>query len=384
MSERPPYSVLQVVPALDAGGVERTVLEVAEALIRDGHAAHVVSAGGRLVPELTAMGATHYTMDVGSKRLLAFPWRVAALRRLIHRTRADIVHARSRAPAWAAWRAAEAENRAFVTTYHGIYNAGFPGKRRYNSIMARGDLVIANSRYTAEHIVRTHGTPFSRIRTVPRGVDMARFDPARVGAADAQALRRSWGVPDGAPLIVLPGRLTRWKGQLEALDAMAHLPRDHHLALVGDAQGRDDYVREIGAAAALRGCEDRVCLPGHSEDMPTVLAAADVVICPSTDPEAFGRTAAEAQAMGRPVVASAHGGALEVVADGRTGWLVPPGDSHALADAILKARNLPDVGSWSRARIGRHFSTDAMRAGVLSAYAEVLARKNADSGSVAS
>ena len=375
MSSDKSYSVLQVLPALSAGGVERTVLEVAEALVAQGHQAHVVSAGGRLVGELTALGATHYTMDVGSKRVLSLPWRIAALRRLIHHTNADIVHARSRAPAWPAWRAALAEERAFVTTYHGIYNEGWPGKRRYNSIMARGDLVIANSRYTAEHIVKTHKTPERRIRVVPRGVDMARFDPDRVSADDALARRRSWGVPDNAVLVLLPGRLTAWKGGDVAVRALAELPEDHHLVLLGDAQGRDGFVARLDALAIDLDVAERVHRPGHDDDVPTAMAAADVVICPSTDPEAFGRTAAEAQAMGRPVVASAHGGALDVVDAGRTGLLVAPGNAMELARAIRKAPSLPDVGAVGRARIGREFSKRSLQTGVLAVYDEVLAIK---------
>ena len=384
MTDTVPYSVLQVLPALDAGGVERTVLEVAEALVAAGHEAHVVSAGGRLVPELLELGGRHYTMDVGSKNLASFPWRVAALRRLIHHVGANVVHARSRAPAWPAKRAAVAERTPFVTTYHGIYNEGFPGKRRYNSIMASGDLIIANSQYTADHIQATHGTRESRIRVVPRGVDMARFDPTRVSDADVKARRAGWGVPEGAPVVLLPGRITAWKGGEVAVRALELLSDDTHLVLLGDAQGRDWFVAELRALADSLGVGERVHLPGHSSDVPTALAAADVVICPSTDPEAFGRTAAEAQAMMRPVVASSHGGALETVADGRTGRLVAPGNYKALADAVRTAARLPDVGEAGRRRIQQHFSKRAMQAGVLAVYSEVLAPDSEPSGPFAS
>ncbi len=378
MSEPSSYSVLQVVPELDAGGVERTVLEVAEALVKAGHAAHVVSAGGRLVGELTALGATHYTMDVGSKNLLSFPWRVAALRRLIHHTDADIVHARSRAPAWAAWRAAVAEGIPFVTTYHGIYNEGWPGKRRYNSIMARGDRVIANSEFTAGHIMATHGTPRSRITVVPRGVDMARFDPAAVSDARADAVRARWGVAEAQTLVLLLGRLTRWKGQTVAVDALAGLPDDHVLVCMGDAQGRDAYAAELRAQADRLGVAARLILPGHEDDVPAALLASDVVIAPSTDPEAFGRTAAEAQAMGRWVVAADHGGAVDVVGDPRFGSLVPPGDADALAGAIL-ARPINFDRRAARARIAERFSKASLQRGVLRVYSDVLERKSPQS-----
>ncbi len=375
MSSPSSYSVLQVLPALDAGGVERTTLEVADALVQAGHEAHVVSGGGRMVPELLGLGAKHYTMNVGSKRLLTFPWRVAALRRLIHLTGADIVHARSRAPAWAAWRAAIAENVPFVTTYHGIYNEGFPGKRRYNSIMARGDIVIANSVFTAEHIQTTHKTPESRIITIPRGVDMDVFDPAKVSAEDALQRRRSWRVPDEATLVLLPGRLTGWKGGEVAIKALADLPETYHLVLLGDAQGRDGFIATLESLATTLGVADRVHKPGHDTDMPTAYRAADIVICPSTDPEAFGRTAAEAQAMERPVVASAHGGALSVIADKTTGLLVPPENVSALVQAIKIARELPEVGAIGRARIEDQFSKRALQTATLRVYSDLIRQK---------
>ncbi len=354
------------------------MLEVAEALIAAGHSAHVVSAGGRLVEPLTAMGATHYTMNVGSKSLLSFPWRVAALRRLIHHCGADIVHARSRAPAWAAWRAAMAEATPFVTTYHGIYNEGWPGKRRYNSVMARGDQVIANSEFTAAHIMATHGTPRSRITVVPRGVDMLRFDPAVVSDARADGLRARWGVGEAQTLVLLPGRLTRWKGQTVAVDALSKLPADHVLVCMGDAQGRESYVAELRAQADSLGVGDRLILPGHEDDVPGAMMAADVVITPSTDPEAFGRTAAEAQAMGRWVVGANHGGAVDVISDARFGSLVAPGDADALAQAIT-ARPINFDRRAARARIAERFSKAALQQGVLAVYADVLARKSLQS-----
>ncbi|MGB3457247.1 MAG: glycosyltransferase family 4 protein, partial [Litorimonas sp.] len=296
------YNVLQVLPELDAGGVERTTVEVADALVQAGHGAFVVSGGGRLVPRLLKTGATHFTARIGSKRLLSFPWRVAAIRKLIVLNGIDIVHARSRAPAWAAWRAALAEGVPFVTTYHGIYNEGVPGKRRYNSIMARGDRVIANSRFTADHVMATHKTPEARIRVVHRGVDMALFDPAAVPPARVEAVWRTWGVSPEDRVVLLPGRLTRWKGQIVAIEALGRLPGDWVLVCAGDAQGRDAYERELRELAQRLGVADRLRLPGHETDMPAALLAADRVITPSTDPEAFGRTAAEAQAMGRWVV----------------------------------------------------------------------------------
>lgn len=358
---------------MDAGGVERTTVEVADALIASGHGAFVVSAGGRLVQKLTKTGATHFTAKIGSKRLLSYPWRVAAIRKLIVMNKIDVVHARSRAPAWAAWRAALAEGVPFVTTYHGIYNGGFPGKRRYNSIMARGDLVIANSRFTADHIKATHKTPDARIRVIPRGVDMALFDPKAVAPGRIEAVWNKWHVNPDDRVILLPARLTRWKGQAVAIRALSRLPEDTVLVCAGDPQGRDAYVAELRALAEKLGVAGRLRLPGHEVDMPAALMAADRVTTPSTDPEAFGRTAAEAQAMGRWVVASNHGGAVDVVEDGVFGALIEPGDDNGLARALLGVPGTYD-GEAARTRIEDRFSKKALQAATLRVYREVLAR----------
>ncbi|GHB00490.1 glycosyl transferase [Algimonas arctica] len=373
MSNDHPYNVLQVLPELDAGGVERTTVEVADALIAAGHGAFVVSGGGRLVHKLTKTGATHFTANVGSKRLLSYPWRVAAIRKLIVMNKIDVVHARSRAPAWAAWRAAIAEGVPFVTTYHGIYNEGFPGKRRYNSIMARGDLVIANSQFTADHIKTTHKTPEARIRVIPRGVDMAMFDPKAVSPGRIEAVWNKWHINPDDRVIFLPARLTRWKGQTVAIRALSRLPEDTVLVCVGDPQGRDAYVAELRALADKLGVAGRLRIPGHEVDMPAAFMAADRVTTPSTDPEAFGRTAAEAQAMGRWVVASNHGGAVDVVEDGVYGALVEPGDDTALARALLGVPGTYDRQA-ARTRIADRFSKQALQAATLMVYREALSR----------
>ena len=364
-------NVLQILPDLNAGGVERTVLETVEALVRGGHSAHVLSNGGRLVRELEAMGGVHHTAAIGSKNIFSVPWRIAGVRRLIAEHHIDIVHARSRAPAWPAMFAAWAENVPFVTTYHGIYNAKSALKRGYNSVMARGDIIIANSNFTCEHIIREHGTDPHKIVVIPRGVDMTIFDPIHIPKENPLARRVAWGVPEDAKLILLPGRLTRWKGQLVAIEAMAHLDATYHLVLLGDPQGRDDYVAELWAQTKRLNLADRVQIPGHDSDVAAAYLAADIVICPSTDPEAFGRTAAEAQAMGRPVIAADHGGAVEVVEHGITGWRTPPGDAKALADGIRRVGNLTGLQD-ARDRIAAKYSKTALQTALLRVYEDLL------------
>ena len=371
-------NVLQILPALEAGGVERTAVEMTQALTAAGHGAHVLSNGGRLAGDIEALGGVNHIANIGSKNILSVPSRIAGIRRLIATHKIDVVHARSRAPAWPAMLAARAEKTPFVTTYHGIYNAKSGLKRFYNSVMAKGDCVIANSEFTKAHILKTHDIDEGTITVIPRGVDMARFDPAVMSTADIVKLRQSWLVKrqtGGAnvKLILLPARLTGWKGQRVAISAMAALPENYHLVCLGDSQGRADYVEELKAQIAFHDLGRCVTLAGHSADMPAAYAACDIVICPSTDPEAFGRTAAEAQAMGKPVIASAHGGALETVVDGRTGWLVAPANVPELAEAIKRGgAELTDVGDVARARILEKFSKTSLQKATLEVYTKAM------------
>lgn len=370
-------NILQVVPELNAGGVERTTIEIVQALTAAGHGAHVASQGGRMESELQAAGGVLHTLPMGSKNPFLVRKHTRALVGIIKAHNIDLVHVRSRAPAWAARAAAKVANIPFITTYHGIYNAKSNLKRRYNAIMAKGDIIIANSHYTKAHIIKEHGTDADRITVIQRGVDIDIFDLAKISAADIKACRKAWGVDAKASLLLLPGRLTRWKGQLVAIKALATLDKTSVLVLLGDAQGRDDYVTEIKDLTHSLGLEGRVILAPHTVNMATAYASADVVISASTDPEAFGRVAAEAQAMHTLVVATAHGGALETVVDGETGFLVAPNDATALAKGIAQVLGMSKVkrnklGKAARTRIQQQFSAKTLKNATLSVYEKAI------------
>ena len=364
--------MLQVLPALVSGGVERGTLEIAEALVGAGWRALVASAGGPLVAPLEKLGARHVTLPLGRKSPLGIWRNAAALAELVRTEGVGILHARSRAPAWAALLAARRTGARFVTTYHGTYNEGFPGKRLYNSVMARGERVIAISGFIAEHLRARHGTDPARLRVIPRGVDERFFDPAAVPPARVAALRAAWDVPEGRPVVMLPARLTRWKGQTVLVDAMARLPGNALALLVGEGGLRP----ALEARVAGLGLGARVRLCGHTDDMPAALLLADVAVHASTDPEAFGRTVVEAQAMARLVVASDLGAPRETVEEGVTGWRVPPGDPDALAAAVARALALPAaeraaMGERARAAVLARYTTRAMQEATLAVYREL-------------
>ena len=386
--------VLQVLPSLEigGGGVERATLDIAEALVEAGSQAVVASAGGRHVPTLERRGAIHITLPLASKNPLVIRSNIARLGRLIAEYGIELVHARSRAPAWSALFAARRAGVPLVTTFHGTYNFGRgPAgllKKRYNSVMVRGDRVIANSSFTADHIRANYDVPEERLRVVPRGIDVDVFDPAMVSASRIIDLARRWQLPDGKTIVMLPGRLTRWKGHSLLIDALAELkaaraardpgaPFDVLALLVGSDQGRTAYRSELESAIAARGLAGQVQILGHCDDMSAAYMMADVVVSASTDPEAFGRIVAEAQSMGRPVVVADHGGAAEQVLTGQTGWLFAPGNAGSLARALDQALSIaPEqraaISAASQAHVRRHYTRRGMCEATLAIYAELV------------
>ena len=388
--------VLQVLPALEAGGVERGTVDIAAAIAAAGWRAVVVSSGGPMVRELERAGAAHVIMPVQSKNPAVMRRNTGQLAALIAEHDIDIVHARSRAPAWSARAAARRTGRPFVSTFHGTYNAGHPLKRWYNGIMAKGDRVIAISEFIAGHVRGMYRVDAGRLRTIPRGIDVGLFDPTAVSAARMIRLVDQWRLPDGVPVVMLPGRLARWKGHAVLIDAIAQLDRDDVRCLLVGAGGQQTGISAAGVGRAggggragsgygaelrrriiERGLESSVAIIGHCDDMAAAYMLADVVVSASIEPEAFGRIAAEAQAMGRPVVATDHGGARETVIPGRGGWLVKPGDAGDMARAIGEALALDsgarsDLAAAARAHICGRYTAEQMCASTLDVYRELM------------
>jgi glycosyltransferase involved in cell wall biosynthesis len=381
-------TILQVIPRLDAGGAERTTIDVAAELVRAGARALVASEGGRLASELQAVGGLLLPFPAATKNPLTMLLNARKLARLMIAERVDLVHARSRAPAWVAFGACRIVERPFVTTYHGAYAGTSSLKLRYNSIMARGDVVIANSQYTADVIARLYPQARDRLRVIHRGTDLRMFAPSSVDRARVARLRAAWGVAPHERVVLVAARLTAWKGHKVLIEAAHRLQGqgldDVRYILAGDAQGRDGYARELDALIQKYRLLGIVMRVGHCEDMPAALLAANVVAVPSTEPEAFGRTAVEAQAMGAMVVVSDLGAVPETVlappqtpAELRTGWRAPAGDAEALAEALRSALTLGAsarelVARRARAHVESHFSLEQMTRQTLAAYLSVL------------
>ena len=378
MAEDRPLTVLQVLPALDTGGVERGTVEMVQAIVRAGGSALVASSGGRLVAAVERAGGTHIMLKLASKNPARIWSNAARLAFLIRAAEVDIVHARSRAPAWSAWLACRRTAARFVTTWHGVYSENAPGKRRFNAVMARGERVIAISHFIAARVLSRYNIDPARLRIIPRGVDPVLFDPTAVSGHRVARLSAEWRLPDGATTIILPARLTRWKGHLVMIEALARLDRqDVCLVMVGAEQGRKKFRKELLARAEQLGITERIRIVGHCDDMPAALMLADIVVNPSIEPEPFGRTVIEAQAMGRPVIVSDQGGTAETVDHEVTGWRVPPGNPAALASAINHLLSLSDaeraaLGHRARASVMTNYTTEAMQNATMDVYRELL------------
>lgn len=380
MPENPlkPITVLQIIPSLGAGGAERAVLDVAAALVRFGNRALVMSAGGAMVAALQQSGAAHYLRQVDSKNPLVMWNNAQNLIAFIKEHKVDVVHAHSRAPAWSAFMAARATGIPFVTTYHAAYKGEGRLKRFYNSVMARGDAVIAISHFIAGHIAGTYPEARDRIALIPSGIDLAVYAQAAVTQARKDDFCKACGLRPEVPWIVMPARLSPIKGHRLALQALAMLPPEQRFlcVMIGPDQGRDAYRKQLEAEIKARKLSDKVRLVREA-DVVAAYALADVVLSPSQVAEGFGRVPVEAQAFGVPVIATALGATRETVLDGETGWLVPAGDAKALAIAVMQALTLtPErreaMAKTAVAHVRGNFDLEKTNAAILALYRKVL------------
>jgi glycosyltransferase involved in cell wall biosynthesis len=340
-------------------------------------------AGGEIVP-LPMASKNPVTILANAKRLA----------RLIEERGVDLVHARSRAPAWSALLAARKTGRPFVTTYHGAYSTPGPFKKFYNSVMARGDRVIANSRYTMQLIVSRHQVAQERIRVINRGVDLTKFAPELIGPERLARLRSLWGLRETQPVVLQAARLTRWKGQPFVIQAAQQLHDGNRLGdaafvLAGDEQGREGYRQELEQLVTASGLVGCVKLVGHCDDMPAAFALAQVAIIASTSAETFGRTSIEAQSLGCPVIVSDIGAAPETFVRASpternyTGWVIPCRDAAAIAARVEEVMRLAPhdraaLGARARAHVTAKFALRAMQQATLAVYDELLGTHLAD------
>ncbi len=368
-------TVLQLLPELEGGGVERGTLEMGCYLAKMGHRSLVISGGGRMVKQLEAEGSVHIGWKIGEKtpNALRYIW---PLRQLMIEEQVDVLHMRSRMPAWigyVAWNSIPKNRRpALVTTFHGFYSIN-----SYSAIMTKGMCVIAVSEGIQAHIKQHYGVE-DKVTLIYRGVDDQVFDSEKIENRRISKLRKEWGLSSQSPVIMLPGRLTRLKGQTVFLESLSLLNEmDFQAILVGDVESNPGYYEELKERIAQYNLDEKVKFVGHCADMPAAFLLADLVVsATSSEPEAFGRTTVEAMAMSKPVIATAHGGSLETVLDNETGWFVPPLDAKAMATtikiALLDKQKRAQFGKSGQQRVKKYFTLESMCRKTLQVYRDLL------------
>ena len=372
--------IVQILPALNRGGVERGTVEVADAIVKNGWKSIVISNGGLLTSQLKRVGATVYEVPVHRKN--PFSWGSARrqVKRILQQEGADIVHVRSRAPAWIALPAANSLGIATVSTVHSKFAPANIFKKIYNGKMLKADRVIAISHFVENEIFTHYGKSgvAEKLSVIHRGVDLGMFDPKAVNQRRIIAEVDRLGLPDDKSIIMLPARATSWKGHEILIQALAQLSdKDAILMLLGIEDGPPAYAEKLRTMAVRYGLGGRVRIGAGSRDMPAALMFADVVAMPSIKPEPFGRVAIEALAMGRPVVAFRHGGAVESIDEGRTGWLADPLSVDSLAEALQTALSLTPrkrraLAKDARQQMTDQFSKDMMCKRTLAVYKSLL------------
>jgi glycosyltransferase involved in cell wall biosynthesis len=366
--------VLQVLPQLKGGGVERATIELAHVLAEQFGHTYVASQGGQLVGELEGEGSIHFTLALATKNPLCMIYNGFALARLVRHHNIQIIHARSRAPAWSCLWTAKLTGVPLITTYHGCYKNSNSLKKFYNSVMTRGKCVIAISQFVADYIKTHHAIDAAKIRLIYEGIDLEKFNPKTVSAYDIDQVRQAWNIPQNSRIILLPGRVTRIKGHHIFLDALRKMTASNFTALIlGPAKEKSSYKDELVRQAAN--------LPVHFienyKNMAIAYAAADFIVSPSLVPEAFGRVVAEAGAMERLIIASSSGATPELCQSGKTGYLLPMGDSVALGKTMdrvltLSPQEKVQMGQAARLHIANTFSLKTMSDKTIDLYKELI------------
>jgi len=371
-------TILQAVPALIAGGVERGTLEIAKELVKDGYKSIVVSAGGPMVESLESDGSIHIEMDVATKNPLKIWQNACKMAEVIKKYNVDLIHARSRAPAWSCYLAAKKTGITLITTFHGIYNFKNLFKKSYNSIMTKGKQVIAVSAFVKQHIIEKYHTDPNKITVIHRGVNHEEFSKSRNSKEIIAKFKEKYHVPKTTPVILLPARMTQWKGHLvliEAIERIKHL--NFYCIMAGDLSRHPAYVTRLNELIAKYKIQNRVRIFGNEPNMVALYGVADIVLSTSIEPEAFGRTVIEAQSMEKLVIATNIGGAAETIINGETGFHIPPRDIGALADkieyclSILKTDVAKNMTKNARKAVSKQFSLDQMLKSTLEIYNSV-------------
>jgi len=377
--------VLQVIPKLGYGGAETGCYDIAHYLPENGCKSFIVTSGGELTKFINKEKVKLIKLPVQSKNPLLIIFNTLALIFIIIFNNISIVHARSRAPAWSCLFATKITRRKFVTTFHGTYNFNNKIKKFYNSVMVKSNLIIAGSNFIFSHIKNNYSDYLdikNKLLVIFRGINVDYFDPTTKTEIEEKKLLKNWGIVDNKKIILLPGRLTAWKGQelfLEAIN-MVNIQLGYeafYAVILGSDQGRDLFKKKLIRLSEQYRMTKQVKFIDHCKDMALAYKVSDIIISASIEPEAFGRVAVEAQSMEKVIIASDIGGSNETVIDEKTGYLFEAGNANSLSKKILKVLNLDDttiktIGTEGRKNIVNKFNVEKMCFSTYSEYKKLI------------
>jgi glycosyltransferase involved in cell wall biosynthesis len=377
--------VLQVIPKLGFGGAETGCYDLAHYLSENNCPSFIVTSGGELIKFIDKKKVKLIKLPVHSKNPLLIFFNSIALIFIILFYNISIIHARSRAPAWSCLLATVITRRKFVTTFHGTYNFKNSIKKFYNSVMVRSDLVIAGSNFIFSHINNNYSKYLDnkkKFLVIFRGINIDYFDPSATLESEENKLLKSWQLIRDKKIILMPGRLTTWKGQELFIEALSLVNKElgyksFYAVILGGDQGRDIYTKKIKRLAEQHRLTDQLKFIEHCKNMPLAYQISDLVISASIEPEAFGRVSVEAQSMKKPIIASNIGGSNETIVNNKTGFLFESKNAESLSQKILKVLNLDEstlksIGNEGRKNIIKKFNVEKMCFSTYSEYKKLL------------
>lgn len=377
--------IVQILPALQSGGVERGTVDVAKAIKDAGFESIVISNGGVLTYNLHDIGVEHIKLEVNSKNPFKIFRNAKKIIKIIEKYQVDLIHVRSRAPMWSAYFACKKTGTKLVSTVHGTYSLNFPLKKFYNAVMLKADAVIAVSNFIKNYIIQNYLDErkiakedfLKKITVIQRGVDLYHFNDDLVSKNRVIDLMQKWQLPLDKKIILMPARFTSWKGHEFLISALRKVKSDFLCVMVGSDHGHENFRKEIEQKIIDNNLHGKVQMVGLCKEMPLAYSMSQLVMCPSVRPEAFGRIPIEAQAMKKVIIATKIGGALETVIDEKTGFLVEVGDEEKLAsliDEVLNMSNeqLQEMGKAARKNVEENFSNKKLCDDTIAVYKRVL------------
>lgn len=360
-------NILQVLPALNSGGVERGTLEVAKKIVSLGHGSFVISVGGKMVESLESDGSKHIKINVATKNPFLIFYNVKKIIDVIKFYNIDVIHARSRAPAWSCYFAAKLTKIKFITTFHGTYNFNNKLKKFYNSIMTKGDKIIAVSNFIKNHIIENYQISDKNIEVIHRGVDTEVFSSDKVSKKQLEDIKKKYGIKDNIPVLLIPSRVTRWKGHLVLIEALNKIKNlDFICLIVGDCSKHQQFISEVKSKIDQYGLQNKIKMFENEPNILPLYKLSSIILSTSIEPEAFGRTIIEAQSMQKIVIATNIGGAAETITNDVSGFHVKQNDNVELADKIKKVLTIINtdeekkITEEARKAVCKRFSLDNM------------------------